>query len=89
LTKNETLPKEERMSDSLRRIKQQSKEIWAVKMADRITNLQPPPAHWTREKISRYREEAQIIYTELKDGNAYLAERLKVEISKYGMSNET
>jgi guanosine-3',5'-bis(diphosphate) 3'-pyrophosphohydrolase len=88
LTKDETLPKEERMSDSLRRIKQQSKEIWAVKLADRITNLQPPPLHWTQEKINQYHEEAQIIYDELKDGNAYLAERLKSEISKYVMNNK-
>jgi (p)ppGpp synthase/HD superfamily hydrolase len=68
---------------SLRRIKQQSKEVWA----DRITNLQPPPAHWTQEKINQCREEAQIIYTELKDGNAYLAKGLKSEISKYGIHN--
>jgi guanosine-3',5'-bis(diphosphate) 3'-pyrophosphohydrolase len=88
LTKDETLPKEERMSDSLRRIKQRPKEIWAVKLADRITNLQPPPPHWTQEKINQYHEEAQIIYNELKDGNAYLAERLKSEISKYLMKNK-
>jgi guanosine-3',5'-bis(diphosphate) 3'-pyrophosphohydrolase len=84
LTKNDTLPKEECMSDSLRRIKQQSKEVWAVKLANRITNRQLPPAHWRREKIKQYRKEAQIIYDELKDGNAYLAERLKSEISKHG-----
>jgi guanosine-3',5'-bis(diphosphate) 3'-pyrophosphohydrolase len=83
LTKNEALPKEERMTDSLRRIKQQPKEVWAVKLADRITNLQPPPPHWTQEKIVQYRGEAQVIYEELKDGNAYLSARLKAEIKKY------
>jgi guanosine-3',5'-bis(diphosphate) 3'-pyrophosphohydrolase len=83
LTKNAALPKEERMTDSLRRIKQQPKEVWAVKLADRITNLQPPPAHWTPEKIVQYREEAQAIYDDLKEGNAYLAERLKSEIDDY------
>jgi guanosine-3',5'-bis(diphosphate) 3'-pyrophosphohydrolase len=83
LTKNKALPKEERMRDSLQRIKQLSKEIWAVKLADRISNLQPPPAHWTQEKIIQYRDEAQVIYDELKDGNAYLAGRLKSKISNY------
>ncbi|MDR1170351.1 MAG: hypothetical protein LBK97_05910 [Prevotellaceae bacterium] len=43
---------------------------------------------WTQEKINQYREEAQIIYDELKNGNAYLAERLKSEISKYIMNNK-
>jgi (p)ppGpp synthase/HD superfamily hydrolase len=38
--------KEVRMKDSLSRIKNQPIEIWMVKIADRITNLQPPPAHW-------------------------------------------
>ncbi|MDR3198819.1 MAG: HD domain-containing protein [Planctomycetaceae bacterium] len=86
LTKNDVLPKEERMLDSLRRIKQQPKEVWAVKLADRITNLQPPPLHWNQAKIIQYRDEAQVIYDELKDGNAYLAERLKSEISKYAIT---
>jgi guanosine-3',5'-bis(diphosphate) 3'-pyrophosphohydrolase len=85
LTKDETLPKAERMRDSLRRIKQAPKEAWAVKLGDRITNLQPPPAHWTTEKINYYREEAKVIYEELKDGNPYLVNRLKREIEKYEM----
>ena len=38
-----------RMADSLKRILKQPKEILLVKMADRITNLQPPPKHWTKE----------------------------------------
>lgn len=42
--------KERRMADSLERIKAQPKEIWMVKMADRITNLQPPPKQWTPER---------------------------------------
>jgi guanosine-3',5'-bis(diphosphate) 3'-pyrophosphohydrolase len=83
LTKNDALPKEERMYDSLRRIKLQSKEIWAVKLADRISNLQPPPAHWTQEKVTQYLEEALLIYDELKNGNAYLAARLKSKIKEY------
>src|SRR6187431_2722336 len=43
LTKSDTLPKAEKMIDSLRRIKDLQTEVWAVKLADRITNLQKPP----------------------------------------------
>lgn len=39
LTKNKALPKENRMRDCLARIKKLPKEAWAVKLADRITNL--------------------------------------------------
>jgi (p)ppGpp synthase/HD superfamily hydrolase len=66
LTKNSELAKEERMADSLKRIKQIGKEIACVKMADRITNLQPPPNYWKKEKIKEYMDEAIIIYNELK-----------------------
>jgi (p)ppGpp synthase/HD superfamily hydrolase len=50
LTKNEKIDKEDRMKDSLKRIKEQGKEIACVKMADRITNLQRPPECWNKEK---------------------------------------
>jgi (p)ppGpp synthase/HD superfamily hydrolase len=84
LSKNDTIEsKKERMIDSLERIKKQPKEIWMVKMADRITNLQPPPSHWDQEKISRYKEEAKLIYDNLKDANKFLADRLKQKIEGY------
>jgi guanosine-3',5'-bis(diphosphate) 3'-pyrophosphohydrolase len=83
LTKNKDLPKDYAMIDSLARIKSQPKEIWAVKLADRITNLQPPPPHWDESKKLKYLEEAQIIYQELKDGNQYLADRLYHKIDEY------
>ena len=52
LTKNETLPaKREMMPDSLSRIKRQQKQIWVVKVADRIYNLQAPPYYWNKEKV--------------------------------------
>lgn len=75
--------KERQMADSLERVRQQAREIWMVKMADRITNLQPPPKHWTQEKISRYREEACQIHWALKDASPYLAARLKEKIGHY------
>ena len=83
LTKPDDMPKDKKMQYSLHQIKQCSKEVWAVKLADRITNLQPPPIHWAPEKIDAYREEAKLIYEELKDGNAYLANRLKEAIENY------
>jgi guanosine-3',5'-bis(diphosphate) 3'-pyrophosphohydrolase len=83
LTKNKDLPKEERMRDSLNRIRKLPNEVWAVKMADRITNLQPPPHHWDKEKKANYREEARLILSELRNGNDFLATRLKVKIEEY------
>ncbi|WP_326984668.1 HD domain-containing protein [Chryseobacterium sp. MYb264] len=83
LTKNSDLEKSEKMMDSLRRIQQQPKEVWAVKLADRITNLQTPPHFWKEEKIIKYKEEAKIILEELRGGNAYLERRLGDKIKKY------
>ena len=84
LTKNETIKgKENQMRDSLIRIKQQTKEVWAVKLADRICNLSPPPYYWTKEKIQAYLVEAQLIHQELKEGNSYLADRLANKIIAY------
>ena len=54
LTKNDHLPKEEKMLDSLNRISKQRKEVWAIKLADRITNLQKPPKSWDNLKRINY-----------------------------------
>ena len=75
--------KPEKMADSLERIKQQPKEIWMVKLADRITNLQPPPGHWKDEKIERYREEAEEILAALGDASKFLSERLAEKLQVY------
>jgi guanosine-3',5'-bis(diphosphate) 3'-pyrophosphohydrolase len=83
LTKNSKIPKENRMGDSLNRIKEMKKEVWAVKLADRITNLQPPPEHWSFEKITEYHKKAVLIYNTLKGGNDYLENRLHKKISDY------
>jgi (p)ppGpp synthase/HD superfamily hydrolase len=84
LTKNESMDsKREMMIDSLERIKSQPKEVWAVKMADRICNLYEPPFYWNDEKKEKYISEAQIIYDYLRDGNKYLANRLKSKIENY------
>ena len=84
LTKNMDLPKEQQMNDSLKRIKLMPLEVWAVKLADRITNLQPPPPHWNKERKISYRQEAGLILHELKEGNEFLAKRLVEKIEEYG-----
>ncbi|MEM7032012.1 MAG: HD domain-containing protein [Chloroflexota bacterium] len=84
LSKNDQLPdKQSQMVDSLARIKKQPPEVWLVKMADRITNLQGPPAHWSKEKISLYREEGQLIWNELQTASPFLATRLQQKIDDY------
>ena len=80
--------KDLQMTDSLKRIKSQPKEIWMVKMADRITNLQPPPSHWTEEKVNRYKEESILIYDSLKDAGEFLAKRLQDKINTYSYGAE-
>ncbi len=83
LTKNASLPKDRQMPDCISRIKTQPPEVWAVKLADRITNLQPPPYYWDKIKIKQYLEEAKMILEELAPGNEYLANRLKAKILEY------
>lgn len=83
LTKNHLLPKKEQMLDSLKRIVAQGKEVRMIKMADRINNLQPPPAYWDTQKIRRYHKEAQLILDALGGVNAYIEERLEEKIKDY------
>jgi (p)ppGpp synthase/HD superfamily hydrolase len=87
LTKNDALPKDLRMTDSLRRIKEQPREVWMVKLADRITNLMPPPADWTADKIARYRAEAEQIHHELGDASPFLSSRFQERLRTYGRHN--
>ncbi|SFO74708.1 HD domain-containing protein [Chitinophaga sp. YR627] len=83
LTKNTTLPKEQQMPDSLQRIMQQPKEVWAVKMADRICNLYRPPHYWDNEKKLSYLQEARDIHAHLHSANVYLSNRLLRKIEAY------
>jgi (p)ppGpp synthase/HD superfamily hydrolase len=83
LTKEPSLPSADAMADSLRRVRLQPAEIWAVKLADRITNLGPPPTHWTIAKIASYRAEAQLILEALGEAHAPLAKRLAERIEAY------
>jgi len=85
LTKNADLPKTEAMADSLARIRLQPREVWMVKLADRIVNLGPPPPHWTQQKIAAYRAEAETILAALGEASPLLADRLAKRIAAYGV----
>jgi guanosine-3',5'-bis(diphosphate) 3'-pyrophosphohydrolase len=83
LTKFSNLDKAEQIPDSIRRIRQMEKEVWAVKLADRISNLDAPPLEWDYQKRRRYMDGAIFILDSLRDGNAYLSKRLEQKISDY------
>ncbi len=83
LTKDETLPKEERMRDSLERILNETTEVGMVKLADRITNLMPPPADWARAKKEAYQLEALEIHDTLRNASDILSQRLLEKIEGY------
>ena len=83
LSKNTTLPKADQMADSLRRIRCEPTEVAMVKLADRITNLSPPPPHWGPEKVSKYRAEAEEILRLLGDASAFLSIRFRARLATY------
>lgn len=84
LSKDPGLPKEQQMPDSLRRIAAQPREVWLVKLADRIVNLQRPPHYWESDKIAAYEHEARSILVALGEASPFLAARLEVKIGAYG-----
>lgn len=75
--------KEAQMRASLERIQHEPHEVWMVKLADRITNLQPPPNHWKSDKIRRYRDEAVLIVETLGHASPLLSRRLQEKIEHY------
>jgi (p)ppGpp synthase/HD superfamily hydrolase len=83
LSKDPALPKKARMADSLRRVREQPPEVWIVKLADRITNLAPPPAHWPTDKRRAYLVEAGEILRALAPSSLWLADRLAARMSAY------
>lgn len=83
LTKDPTLDKAAAMRDSLDRIAAGRVELALVKLADRITNLAPPPAHWDGAKIAAYRAEAELILDRLGSASEALATRLAQRIAAY------
>ena len=83
LSKRPALRKEDQMADSLARIQSQPREIWMIKLADRLTNLQTPPSHWTGAKCYKYRLEAELILTTLGDASPFLAARFAQRLTDY------
>jgi len=83
LSKDERVPKDERMADSLRRIQEQPREIWLVKLADRTVNMEPPPAHWSADKRRAYQRQAVAILEQLGSASPSLAARLREKIARY------
>ncbi|NLV19982.1 MAG: bifunctional (p)ppGpp synthetase/guanosine-3',5'-bis(diphosphate) 3'-pyrophosphohydrolase [Bacteroidetes bacterium] len=83
LTKDKKLLEDYRLTDSLAKIRQCPKEVWAVKLADRITNLQKPPENWSKDHITEFHYDSVQILEALEGGNQYLEQRLKVKINEY------
>ncbi|WKB51187.1 HD domain-containing protein [Eleftheria terrae] len=83
LTKDKALPKPRRMPDSLQRIRQQPREVWAVKLADRCANMSGPPSTWSSDKRLSYRDEALLIADELGPASGWLNARLRDRIGRY------
>ena len=85
LSKNPSLPHDDRMPDSLKRIRLQPVEVWKVKLADRIVNLTVPQFDWDAKKKTEYRAEAVTIYDALSEASDYLAGRLLRKIRDYSI----
>jgi (p)ppGpp synthase/HD superfamily hydrolase len=83
LSKDANLPESAQMEDSLRRICQQPREIWLVKLADRTNNLQYVPPHWPTDKAQAYRSQSWMILETLGTASPELAQRLAEHIWRY------
>jgi len=82
LTKNKALG-EQAMADSLRRIREQPREVWLVKLADRIANMSTFPPHWSEEKRLAYAKEAEMILRELGEASMRLSDWLELIITAW------
>lgn len=83
LTKSEEKSGEDAMRDSLDRILRQPRDIWRVKLSDRIANLGLPPAHWSKEKCLAYAAEGELILETLGGASDRLAAQLKMCIADW------
>lgn len=66
-----------------RAIAAHSKEAAAIKLCDRITNLQSVPATWAHAKRANYLVESGQILRALGHANAFLARRLSESMARY------
>lgn len=83
LTRDPKLLEDYRLTDSLAKISQCPREVWAAKLADRITNLQPPPKSWSKSQIREYMFDSKQILDALRGANQYLEKRLEAKIEGY------
>jgi (p)ppGpp synthase/HD superfamily hydrolase len=92
LTKNKYLKGVEAMTDSLRRIRTCPREVWAVKLSDRISNLGPivPFHHWSVHKCLSYAVEGEMILDSLGEASAILSAilRERIEIWKRAAADQ-
>lgn len=83
LTKNNTLPKNRQLQDSLERIVAQSPEVASVKIADRLCNIRNINPKWSASKHFRYLIDSLQIYDSLKEKDEPFSDVLLQEIQKY------
>ena len=79
LTKKDGLP----LLEYFKGIKDGGRDVSAIKMCDRIINLQKPPASWNADKIFEYYEESKVILEMFGWSNSYVSGRLKLKIGLY------
>lgn len=83
LSKNPELTSRDAMEESLERIVLCRKEVWVVKLADRIVNLADPPSYWTNAKRREYQSIAVLIADTLGPASAFLNARIRGKIQDY------
>ena len=84
LSKDKTIEsKKDQMANSINKLLTQNYSVQSVKLADRITNLQKPPASWDSQKIYSYFQESKFILSCLKNSNSILSQRLEDKINNY------
>ncbi|WP_201353189.1 HD domain-containing protein [Hydrogenimonas urashimensis] len=83
MTKNEILPKEEQLKDSLVRILEQPREIAMAKLADRISSMLPVSSEWSVMKIETITANANLILQMLAEASPWLSKRLEKKIALY------
>ena len=87
LTKNKQLSKSSQIQHSLQRILRQPKEVWLVKLADRIANLQQTiflhDKKWSGHYKQYYRNESILINQTLGKASPYLSQKLSNLINIY------
>lgn len=87
LTKDKTLPKALQMQNSLQKILALPKEVWMVKLADRIANLQQTmfllDEKWSNHYKEYYRNESILIFQTLGESSSFLSQKLNNLIKIY------